>query len=79
MSTIIRTEAAREIEAGDVLVQLPPHTVVALGEYADEGEPDVLVRVVHAVDEDGNDIAAEVARKIARVLDPETHVSEEAR
>jgi hypothetical protein len=70
MSTVIHNEPGREIEAGDALVSLPPHTIVALGEYADQGEPDVLVRVVHAVNENGDDISDEVARKIAKALEP---------
>lgn len=68
MSTIITEVPAAETFAGDVVLSVPAHTIVATGEYADQGEPDILVRVSHAVDADGNDISAVVAKRIAKVL-----------
>ena len=70
VTAIVRYESARSlgIDANATIV-CTDRWVVALGEYADEGEPEVLVHVGWAVDADGNDIRKSIARRIAAMLD----------
>jgi len=58
-----------EVEAGlGVLVSTPEHVLVTWGEYADIGEADGEVRVLAAVDENGDDVTAHVAHVIAGAI-----------
>jgi|GEM_PF-4246257 len=59
---------AEEREVGDVIVSCASHWAVAIGEYADQGEPDILVRIVHAVNEDGDDISEAIANTVATAI-----------
>lgn len=70
MSTVIvRKVAGAEVEIGiGVMASTPPHIVIAWGEYADQGEADGDVRVIAAMDEGGNDIAAKVAEIVANAI-----------
>lgn len=58
------------LEADGITVVLNKPLLVATGEYADQGEPDILVHVVHAVDFDGGDYRMVVAQHIAHALQP---------
>jgi len=62
------TFGPREDEVGGVLISVPRRHGVVAGEYASDGEPDVLVVVQYAVDEDGNDVSGDVAKLIRDAL-----------
>lgn len=68
-TTIIREVPGSETEIGmGVIASTPGHYVVAWGEYAADGEADGEIRVLSAVNEDGNDVTAEAARVVARAI-----------
>lgn len=68
-NVIIRPVEGAEKEIGlGVIASTPPHIVVAWGEYADQGEADGEVRVIAAVDENGNDVSSRVAEVIANAV-----------
>lgn len=70
MSAIVRYEPPREITVDDnTSVNLGDRWAIALGEYADEGEPDVLVYVHYAVDANGNDVRHDIAGRVASAIE----------
>ena len=70
MSTIVKFVPANETEAAlGMLVSTPAHWLVAIGEYADQGEADIDIRILGAVDEGGNDIGESVASFIAKAIE----------
>lgn len=70
MSTVVRYEPPREITVDDnTSVNLGDRWAIALGEYADEGEPDVLVYVHYAVDANGSDIRRDIADRIVLAVE----------
>lgn len=70
MSAVVRFEEPRTVEIdADTEVTTAGRWVVALGEYADQGEPDCLIYVSHAVSQTGTDIREGIARRIAALLD----------
>lgn len=75
MTAIVRYEFARSmgIDSNNTVVSTD-RWVVVLGEYADEGEPAVLIDVNWAVDPKGNDIREGIARRIAAMLDEDVAV-----
>ncbi|MDY7542631.1 MULTISPECIES: hypothetical protein [unclassified Cryobacterium] len=70
MSTIIKRVPSEEREiAMGITAATPDHWVVSIGEYADQGEADVDIRVLGAVDEGGNDISEHVAKLVAQSVE----------
>lgn len=67
---ILRSDDSEQEFSGGVTLRIPAAWHVIAGEYANEGTPDLLVTVVHAIDGDGNDVRAEVALKIREALAP---------
>lgn len=63
----VQTVEAIEQDVLGITITAPAETVVWAGEYADE-MPDVLVRIVVAIDEDGTDRTADVASLIVDAL-----------
>lgn len=69
MLTVIKYEAAKDYEvAPDVMISTADRWAVGAGEYADQGEPDILVYVVHAIDKNGVDMRELTARMVAGIL-----------
>jgi predicted nucleotidyltransferase len=60
------TKAYQEVEVGSVTVIIPESQMIVGGEYKDE--PDLVIEVRHAIDSDGLDVSASVARRIADLL-----------
>ena len=60
------TKGYREVEVGSVTVIVPQSQMIVGGEYKDE--PDLVIEVHHAVDSEGLDVSASVARRIADLL-----------
>lgn len=68
--TIVREVPATEQEIGlGVIATTPPHIVIAWGEYADQGEADGEIRIIAAVDENGQDATDSVVRIVRAALD----------
>lgn len=68
-NVIVKEAPGAEQEAGmGVMVSTPPHYVVAWGEYADQGEADGEIRVMAAVDAEGNDITDSVASLVGGAI-----------
>ena len=69
MSTIIKAVPAYENEGPmGALISTPAHWVVCIGEYADQAEGDIDIRILGAVDEGGNDISERVAVLVATAV-----------
>ena len=68
--TIVREVPGDEKEIGlGVIASTPPHIVIAWGEYADQGEADGEIRIIAAVNEEGQDVTNRVARIVRDALD----------
>jgi len=69
MATIIKAVPASEKEVAlGMFVSISEHWSVSIGEYADQGEADIDIRILGAVDEGGNDISERVAGLVANAV-----------
>lgn len=70
MATIIKAVSASEQEIGlGIYATTTAHWLVSIGEYADQGDADIDIRVLAAVDEGGNDISEKVAVAVAAAVE----------
>lgn len=68
-NVILKPVHGNETEVGlGIIVSTPWHVVVAWGEYADQAEADGEVRIMTAIDADGDDITLKVAQIVADAI-----------
>ena len=67
VSLQVVAHGGEEREIGGLTITSAPSMFVIGGEYKDE--PDLVIEIRHAIDEDGIDITSHVAHRIAALLE----------